>query len=58
MDFRFSPEDEAFRQEVRDFVRLELPAEWEGGGRYPEEDGALAPAHNRKGERWQLKHIF
>ena len=38
MDFRFSPEDEAFRQEVRDFVRQELPADWEGAGRYPEED--------------------
>lgn len=28
MDFRFSPEDEAFRQEVRDFIQRELPPWW------------------------------
>ena len=38
MDFRFSPEDDSFRQDVRQFIRQELPADWEGGGRYPEED--------------------
>jgi len=38
VDFRFSAEDEAFRQQVRDFIAQELPPDWEGGGRYPEED--------------------
>jgi len=33
MDFRFSPEEEAFRDEIRAFLRAELPAGWsEGGG--------------------------
>ena len=30
MDFQFTPEDEAFRLEVRDFLRRELPADWVG----------------------------
>ena len=38
MDFQFTADDEAFRQDVREFIRQELPADWEGGGRYPEED--------------------
>lgn len=37
MEFKFSPEDESFRQQLRAFVDSELPAEWEGGGRWPEE---------------------
>ena len=37
MDFRFSPEDEAFRQELRSFIQQELPPDWEGEGRHPEE---------------------
>lgn len=28
MDFRFSPEEEAFREEIRAFCRAELPADW------------------------------
>ena len=38
MEFQFSPEDDAFRREVVDFLKQELPPNWEGGGRYPEED--------------------
>ncbi len=30
MDFRLTPEEEAFRQEVREFLRQELPADWAG----------------------------
>ncbi len=30
MDFRLTPEEEAFRQEVREFLRQELPPDWEG----------------------------
>jgi len=37
MEFKFSAEDEAFRQELRSFVQGELPPDWEGGGRWPEE---------------------
>ncbi len=36
MDFRFSAEDEAFRQELQGFLEEQLPADWQGGGRYPE----------------------
>lgn len=41
MEFRFSPEDEAFRQEVRDFLRRELPPGWKGvmGELHPDEFG-------------------
>ena len=37
MEFKFTPEDDAFRQELRSFVQQELPDDWEGGGRWPEE---------------------
>jgi hypothetical protein len=37
VEFKFSPEDEAFRQELHAFIRQELPPGWEGGGRWPEE---------------------
>jgi alkylation response protein AidB-like acyl-CoA dehydrogenase len=29
MDYRFTPEEEAFRQEVREFLRSELPDDWD-----------------------------
>jgi alkylation response protein AidB-like acyl-CoA dehydrogenase len=32
MDFRFTPEEEAFRKEVRDFIENECPKELRGGG--------------------------
>ena len=31
MDFTFSDEEEKFREEVREFLRQELPADWDGG---------------------------
>jgi len=37
VEFKFSPEDEAFRRDLRQFVKDELPSDWEGGGRWPEE---------------------
>ena len=37
MEFKFTSEDDAFRQELRSFVEQELPSDWEGGGRWPEE---------------------
>ena len=39
MDFRFTPDEEAFREEVRAFLRQELPPDWEGAGAYGEEGG-------------------
>ena len=36
MDFRFTPEQEAFRQGVRAFLEAELPSDW--GGRNDRED--------------------
>ena len=31
MDFQFGPDEEAFRAEIRAFVRAELPADWGDG---------------------------
>jgi alkylation response protein AidB-like acyl-CoA dehydrogenase len=31
MDFRFSPTEEAFRSEIREFLQAELPADWSRG---------------------------
>ena len=39
MDFQFSDEEEKFREEVREFLRQELPADWDGGA-YGEGGGA------------------
>ncbi len=39
MDFTFSDEEEKFRDEVREFLRQELPADWDGGA-YGEGSGA------------------
>src|SRR3990172_3034089 len=51
MDFRFSPEDEAFRQQLRAFIKAELPSWW--GRRNDREDlspeeAELASAFTRK----------
>jgi alkylation response protein AidB-like acyl-CoA dehydrogenase len=29
MDYRFTPEEDAFRREVRTFLRAELPESWD-----------------------------
>ncbi len=53
MDFRFAPEDEAFRAEIRKFVAAELPAGW-GEAAYndredaPQEIGVASRAFQRK----------
>ena len=38
MDFKLSAEDESFRHDLREFVTGELPDDWEGSGRWPEEN--------------------
>ena len=53
MDFVFSPEEEAFRQEIRAFCRAELPANWGSGAYNDREDsppdlGPTARAFQRK----------
>jgi alkylation response protein AidB-like acyl-CoA dehydrogenase len=53
MDFRFTPDEEAFREEIRSFVRAELPADF-GARAYndredaPKEQGEVARAFQRK----------
>ncbi len=42
MDFRFTPEQDDFREQVRQFLREELPAGWEGAGAYGEGGGEQA----------------
>lgn len=38
MDFKFTPQEEGFRHEVRDFLKNELPEGWTGGMAEEEED--------------------
>ncbi len=53
MDFHFAPEDEAFRSEIRSFVRAELPPAW-GAAAYndredaPKELGEVSRGFQRK----------
>jgi alkylation response protein AidB-like acyl-CoA dehydrogenase len=59
VEFKFSPEDQAFRQELHDFIRRELPPSWEGGGRWPEEtDWDLTRQMRRKmaSKGWLTMH--
>ena len=59
MDFRFTSEDEAFRQQVAEFIQAELPANWEGEGRYPEEsdwDFALEIRKKMADRGWLTMH--
>ena len=55
MDFRFSPEEQAFRQEVREFLRRELPPNWEGSGPYGEEAEGDADAAWEFGRQFTRK---
>lgn len=66
MEFHFTPDEEAFRQEVEDFVRKELPADWDdkviywpgGYGTYAQYEGELdefcREFHRRLGQRGWL----
>src|SRR3972149_8365481 len=49
MVFRFTPEEEAFRRELRLFLERELPAGWEGRDPWGEGDGE---------EGWQFQRRF
>ena len=41
MDFRFTPEEEAFRQELRGWLRENVPPDWEGVFLEEEEEDLL-----------------
>ncbi|HSP55950.1 MAG TPA: acyl-CoA dehydrogenase, partial [Dehalococcoidia bacterium] len=51
MEFRFTPEEEAFRQEIRAFLDRELPADW-----------ATRPSSSAygegEGEQWRFLRDF
>ncbi|MDP6180657.1 MAG: acyl-CoA dehydrogenase family protein, partial [Desulfatiglandales bacterium] len=38
MEFRFTPEEEVFRQEVRQFISEELPQTWQGYWEVPSDE--------------------
>ncbi len=46
MEFRFTPDEERFRSDIREFLREELPADW---------GGALGEAGEA---RWQFQRSF
>ncbi len=50
MDFTFAPEEEAFRQEVRSFLKQELPPDWSGMDTFAatDDDHALGREFDRK----------
>ncbi|HLB26193.1 MAG TPA: acyl-CoA dehydrogenase family protein [Dehalococcoidia bacterium] len=48
MEFRFTPEEESFRGEIREFLRRELPADWGGACALGEADE----------DRWQFLRSF
>ena len=48
MEFRFTPEEERFRGQIRDFLRRELPADWSAAG-------ALGEAGEA---RWEYQRSF
>lgn len=56
MDFRFTPEEEAFRQEVRDFIKAEMPSDFSraGEGQYDPQTHQLAKRMAKKlaEKRW------
>jgi alkylation response protein AidB-like acyl-CoA dehydrogenase len=57
MDFKDTPEEAAWRQEVRDFLEKEYPSEFRGGGRGMREEGeGLFRDRNKEGnpiKRWR-----
>ena len=64
MDFTFTKEEEAFRQEVRGFLKSELPPDWKGIRTGSDDDDFEFEMHMRKrlGERnwlamaWPKEH--
>jgi alkylation response protein AidB-like acyl-CoA dehydrogenase len=53
VEFRFSPEDEAFRAEIRAFLKAELPADWARGA-----DAVGALGEGGEGERERFLQGF
>ena len=50
MDFRFTPQEEAFRSEVRDFLAREVPSDWQGRHFIfcTDEEGSFARGFDKK----------
>ena len=55
MDFRLTAEEEAFRQEVREFLRQELPPNWEGADFFGAEDDGEGDSTREIGRRMTKK---
>jgi len=51
MEFRFTPEEETFREEVRQFLRTELPADWAASG-------AIGGLGEGGEDRWEFLQQF
>ena len=58
MDFRFTPEEEAFRQELRAFLKSELPPDWEGAeeGEYGDWEFTLQMRKKLAQKGWLTMH--
>ncbi len=48
MDFRFTKEEEAFRRELRELIRTELPPDWPGTDAYGRTDDVAVERHMRR----------
>jgi alkylation response protein AidB-like acyl-CoA dehydrogenase len=46
LEFRFAPDVEAFREEVREFIRTELPADWDGVDPYGVDESGGDPSRD------------
>ena len=48
MHFAFTPEETAFRQNLRDFLKTELPPDWKGADEYGRTDDVVFERHMRQ----------
>ena len=48
MHFTFTPEETAFRQDLREFLKAELPPDWKGADEYGRTDDVVFERHMRR----------
>ncbi len=48
MDFRFTKEEETFQQELREFLKAEIPSDWKGTDAYGKTDDVAFEQHMRR----------